>query len=73
MDSPGVKPAKFGLYNPFGLDRIVWDGGTSTGAGMDLEADEGVFDRLEEEANEADWSLDVSAGDVPGGRGPPPL
>ena len=39
---------------------------------MCLETDEGVFDRLEEEGNEADWSLDVSTGDVPGGREPPP-
>lgn len=35
--------------------------------------DEGVFERLEEEANEADWSLDPSTGDVPGGREPLPL
>ena len=41
--------------------------------GMGLEADEGVFERLEEEDNEADWSLDPSTGDVPGGRGPVPL
>ena len=40
---------------------------------MDLEAVEGVFDRLEEEANEAGWSLDASTGDVPGGREPLPL
>jgi hypothetical protein len=35
--------------------------------------DEGVLDRLEEEANEVDWSLDVSAGDVPGIRESLPL
>jgi len=40
---------------------------------MGLEPDEGVFDRLEEEANEVDWSLDDSTGDVPGSRGPLPL
>lgn len=40
---------------------------------MGLEVDEGVFERLEEEANEADWSLDPSTGDVPGGREPLPL
>lgn len=73
MGSPGVKPAEFGLCAPFGLDKMVWDGGTSMGAGMCLEADEGVFDRLEEEANEVGWSLDASTGDVPGSREPPPL
>jgi len=73
MGSPGVKVAEFGVWNPFGLDKIVWDGGTSKGGGMCLEADDGVFDRLEEEANEADWSLDASTGDVPGGRDPLPL
>ena len=40
---------------------------------MCLEADEGVFDRLEEEASEADWSLDASTRNVPGGRDPLPL
>ena len=40
---------------------------------MGLEAGEGVFEGLEPEANEADWSLDPSTGDVPGGRGPLPL
>ena len=73
MSSLGVKPAEFGLCTPFGLDKIVWDGGTSTGAGIGLEADEGVFDRLEEEDNEAGWSLDTSTWDMPGGRGPLPL
>jgi hypothetical protein len=32
---------------------------------MGLEADDGVFERLEEEANEVDWSLDASICDVP--------
>ena len=40
---------------------------------MGLEADEGVFGRLEEEANEVDWSLDASTGEVPGSREPLPL
>ena len=40
---------------------------------MGLEPDEGVFGRLEEEANEEDWSLDASTGDVPVSRGPLPL
>ena len=35
---------------------------------MDLETDEGVFDRLEEEANEVGWSPDASTGRVPNGR-----
>ena len=73
MGSPGVKVPEFEVWNPFGLDKIVWDGGISTGGGMGLEADEGVFDKLEEEANEADWSLDASAGNVPEGRDPLPL
>jgi len=73
MDSPGVKLAEFGLCNPFGLDKMVWDGTTSMGAGMCLEADVGVFDRLEEEANGVGWSLDASTGDVSVSRESPPL
>lgn len=73
IGSPVVKPAEFGVYIPFGLDKIVWDGETSMGAGGGLEVNEGVFDGLEEEANEADWSLDASTGNVPGGRDPLPV
>jgi len=73
MGSPGVNVAELGVWNPFGLAKIVWDGGTSTGGGMCLGADEGAFDRPEEEANEADWSLDASTRDVPGGRDPLPF
>lgn len=40
---------------------------------MGLEADEGVFDRLEEEASEVGWSLGTSTGDVPDGRKSCPL
>ena len=37
----------------------------STGAGIGLEVDEGVFGRLE---GGTDWSLDASTRDVPGSR-----
>jgi len=37
MASPEVIPAELGVFVPFGLDRMVWDGGMSTGAGMGLE------------------------------------
>jgi hypothetical protein len=39
------------------------------GPGMDLEAEEGVLDKVEEEANEVDGSPETSAEDVPGCRG----
>ena len=38
----------------------------SVGTGIGLEPDAGVFERLEEEVNDVDWSLDASACDVPG-------